>query len=92
VKTVGALLIPAACTMYCYLFIASDHRPAIVLASLTSVAFIAIDFYYALNDSISKVYLLDGMIELIFLLGWLYLAFGRKNIFKEWTGRYPRLL
>ena len=83
VKTVGALLIPVACTMYCYLFIGSDHRPAIVLATLTSVAFIAIDFYYALNDVISNVYLLDGVIELIFLIGWLYLAFGRKNVFKN---------
>lgn len=79
VKTVGALLIPVACTMYYHLFIRSDHRPVIVLATLTSLAFVVIDFYYALNDVISNVYLLDGLIELIFLIGWLYLAFSQKN-------------
>lgn len=42
--------------MYCYLFIRSDHWPAIVLAALMSLAFILIDFYCALND-ISNVYL-----------------------------------
>ena len=79
VKTVGALLIPVACTMYCFLFIRTDHRPAIVLSALTALAFVLIDFYYTLNDVISNVYLLDGVIELIFLIGWLYLALSLKN-------------
>lgn len=52
---------------------------AIVLGTLTSLAFVLIDFYYALNDVISNVYLLDGVIELIFLIGWLYLSLSPKN-------------
>jgi hypothetical protein len=79
----GALLIPVACTMYCYLFIRTDHRPDIALSALTALAFVLIDFYYALSDVISNVYLLDGVIELIFLIGWSYLALSPKNKLKD---------
>lgn len=80
VKTVGALLIPVAVTLYIHLFIDTDHRPALVLGSLTSVAFIMVDFYYALNDVISDIYLADGIAELIFLIAWIYVLTGRRHI------------
>ena len=70
VKTVGALLIPVATCLSSYLFIGSDRRPALVLGTLTSISFIIIDFHYALNDIISDVYLVDGVIQLLFLLAW----------------------
>lgn len=75
VKTVGALLIPVAVCLYTHLFLRTDHRPAIALGGLTAVAFICIDFYYALNDVISDVYLLDGVVEILFLILWLYILF-----------------
>lgn len=74
VKTVGALLIPVAVTLYSHRAIQGNHWHAVILGSLTALAFICIDFYYALNDVISDIYLADGMVELIFLTGWIYIA------------------
>jgi hypothetical protein len=76
VKTVGALLIPVAACLYVYLFIDTDRLPAIVLGSLTAVAFMAIDLYYALTDVISDIYLADAAAELVFLVLWIVHAFS----------------
>jgi hypothetical protein len=87
VKTVGALLIPVALCLGMHLFIKTDHRPAILLGSLTAVAFICIDFYYALNDVISDIYLADGVLQIIFLLAWAYLmVFGYRDINRDGHG------
>lgn len=80
VKTVGALLIPVAACLYMHLFIRTDPRPAIALGGLTALAFICIDFYYALTDVISDIYLADGMIEAVFLVAWTYIAFSKKDL------------
>lgn len=72
VKTVGALLIPVAVTMLSFLYFQSDRRQAALLGMTTAVAFASIDFYYALTDVISDVYLGDGVVQLIFLASWLY--------------------
>jgi hypothetical protein len=77
VKTVGALLIPVAACLSTYLFIESDTRPAFVLGMLTCISFIVIDFYYALNDVISDIYLVDGIVQIIFLLMWILLTVKR---------------
>ena len=74
VKTVGALLIPVSVCMLMHLFIRTDHRPVIALGGLTAVAFICIDFYFALNDIIPNIYMADGVVEIFFLMIWIYLA------------------
>ncbi len=74
VKTVGAILIPIASCLMMYLFIKTDRRPAFVLGSLSCIAFITIDFYYALNDVISAVYLADGVLQILFLAGWVWVC------------------
>ena len=78
VKTVGALLIPITLCMVMHLFIRTDPRPVIVLGGTTALAFIGIDFYYALNDVIPDIYMADGAVECIFLAGWIYIAFSMK--------------
>jgi hypothetical protein len=83
VKTVGALLIPVSVCMLMHLFIDTDHRPAFALAALTSVAFICIDFYYALNDVISDIYLADGILQICFLLVWVYIITNRKKCLSD---------
>ena len=81
VKTVGALLIPVAACLYSFLFIRTDRKPAIILGSLTALAFICIDFYYAaITDVIADIYLADGVVELIFLAVWIYLIMQRRTI------------
>ena len=73
VKTVGALLIPISSSLLMHLFVITDRRPAIVLGSFSCVAFIVIDFYYASNDVISDIYMLDGVVQILLLLGWMYI-------------------
>jgi hypothetical protein len=72
VKTVGALLVPVAICLFIFSLVKIDKRPAFVLGAGTSAAFIIIDFYYALNDVISDIYLLDGIVEIAFLIFWIY--------------------
>jgi hypothetical protein len=75
VKTVGALLIPVSACLMIFRFIPTiDKKPALLLGSLCSIAFICIDFYYASTDVISDVYLIDGFIQIAFLLAWMYLS------------------
>jgi hypothetical protein len=70
VKTVGALLIPVGLTMLCLFRISKDHTSLILLATGTAIAFMIIDIYYAVNDVISDIYLLDAGVEFLFLIGW----------------------
>ena len=74
-----------AICLYLHLFLPADPRTAIALGSLTAIAFIVIDFYYALTDVISDIYLADGALEIVFLILWLYLFFSSKleSSFKE---------
>ena len=83
VKTVGALLIPISLCMGIHLFIHTDRRPVLVLGMTCAIAFIVIDFYYALNDVISDIYMADGVLQIFFLLGWLYVALFRKQVLAE---------
>jgi hypothetical protein len=73
VKTVGALLIPVAACLFSYLFIRTDYRPAFILGSSTALAFTCVDVYYVFADVISPVYLADAVVEIFFLVVWLYL-------------------
>jgi hypothetical protein len=73
VKTVGALLIPLSIALFYQLF-TKERVTAILLGALSSIAFGAIDFKYALDDTISDVYLVDGVVQCMFLLSWLIMA------------------
>jgi hypothetical protein len=80
VKTVSVLLMTISITLGLHLFILSDKRTAVVLGSLTAAALIIIDFYYALTNVINDIYMLDGLIELIFLFLWVYIALRLKKL------------
>ena len=83
VKTVGAILVSISLCMTTHLFIRTDHLPVVILAIFSSIGFICIDFYYALNDIISNVYLADGFAQILFLLGWFYLLFARLSVIRN---------
>jgi hypothetical protein len=71
VKTVAALLIPISLTLASFLFVRSNSRQAVLLGATTALSFITIDFYYALTDVINDIYMADGVLEIIFLIGWI---------------------
>jgi hypothetical protein len=90
VKTVGALLVPVSLCMAMHLFIRTDHRPVVLLCMLTSVAFICIDFYYALNEVISDIYMGDGFLQIGFVLAWLGLIVFHKDVISETETHEPK--
>jgi hypothetical protein len=71
VKTVGSLLIPVGLAMLSFVSRPSD-KSLFILAGGISVAFIAIDTFYALREVISDIYLLDAILEALFLAGWIF--------------------
>ncbi|HLT74991.1 MAG TPA: hypothetical protein VKZ68_07885 [Ohtaekwangia sp.] len=74
VKTVGAMLIPVSLALAAFVWINASRIPAILLGGLMAVVFAVIDFHYALADVISNVYMLDGVLQLIFIIGWIWIA------------------
>jgi len=79
VKTVGVLIIPIAlCLFTCLLFKSSIYQTCVV-AITSAVGLAIIDFYYSLIGVISKVYLADGCLEILFALAWLFVIVRPKT-------------
>jgi hypothetical protein len=72
VKTVAALICSIALSFFSGIIIGIT-LPVIILALTSSVALFIVDVYYVLNKTISKVYLLDAILELIFIIYWMYI-------------------
>jgi hypothetical protein len=70
VKTVSVILLAITFSFISYLFIKTNYWPAIILASSCCLFLACIDFYYAGRKVISNIYLLDGIIEIALLIGW----------------------
>jgi hypothetical protein len=70
VKTVGALLIPVSLTMLAGIRSRKTATPSVVLASTTALVFLIIDFHYSLTGVIGRVYMIDGVLQLFFLVMW----------------------
>jgi hypothetical protein len=80
VKTVSILLLAIA---ICMLLSASSRQniPVVILALIVAVGMAYVDFYYALNDTIWNIYMADGIIEILFVLSWLFILI--KNTFMQ---------
>jgi hypothetical protein len=78
VKTVAILLVAISLSFLTALFSRSSLLPTVVLAASCCIALTAIDCYYALNGTISKIYVADAVVELILLAGWLIIILGKK--------------
>jgi hypothetical protein len=67
VKQVGLL---AAAIGIALLF--AKYADKRIIAIPAAAAFMLIDFYYALAKTIPKVYMADGLIQIIFLVTWIF--------------------
>ena len=83
VKTVAAILIPLGLCFLLAYRIQRDHWIIILAGITTSVALASIDFYYTGNHTIKWVYALDGVMQTIFLIIWLYVFFNQKKLRQE---------
>lgn len=83
VRTVGVLLI--CISLFFLLSSKKSEEPRVTLTALVfSFGLAYIDFYYTLNNTIRWVYALDGIVESMFGLLWLYFLFSpRKGSISE---------
>ncbi len=71
VKTVSVLLLAISVSMLSTIFLKAPNYPVFLLALISAAGLAYVDFYYAFGERISKVYLADGIIEILFVLGWI---------------------
>lgn len=83
VRTVAVLLI--CISLFFLLSSKKSEEPRVTLTALVfSFGLAYIDFYYTLNNTIRWVYALDGIVESMFGLLWLYFLFSpRKGSISE---------
>ncbi len=74
VKTVAVVLLPIALLLLLHLLRPTDPIHLIVVGLTCSIGLAAIDFYYSIKGTISWVYAVDGVLEFVFFLCWLYIG------------------
>src|SRR5688572_4449074 len=74
VRTVGLLVTPIGLCIAVAAYQRQFHLPVIVLAIASSLALLLIDVIYVLNGTISRIYLVDAVIEALLIVGWLLAA------------------
>jgi len=81
VKTVSVLIVSISLSLLFSVRNSGEKMPVILLAITSCIGLAGIDFYYALNNTISDVYLIDGAIQVITLIAWIViLVTARKTI------------
>jgi hypothetical protein len=79
VETVSILIIIIALTFLTAVKSREQTMPIILLAITGCIGLAGIDFYYSLNNIISPIYLLDGVVEIFFLIAWAVVLFKSRN-------------
>ena len=80
VKTVGALLVVIGIALMVASKGEQNNATTICLGLFSALALALIDIYYALRNVISKIYLGDAAMELIFVFLWIgFLCFGNSR-------------
>jgi len=73
VRTVAVLLLAISTCFFLSLLSGELSLPVRALAAVSAALLAMIDFYYSLKGTISKVYLIDGVLEILFLVAWIIL-------------------
>src|SRR5215204_6110532 len=66
VKTVSILLLAISISLLLCTVFKQFNYPVALLALLVAVGMAYVDFYYSLNNTISKIYMADGFVEIGF--------------------------
>ena len=79
VKTVAVLLLAISISFVVALTRKEESKAVVTLAIVCCIVLIIIDCYYALNGTISKIYLLDALAEFLLLILWLIIIMGKRK-------------
>ena len=85
VKTVAVLLIPISTSLLLSAFFVSTFWQPMIVGLLSAIGLAVIDFYYSGNDTISKIYMWDGIAQCIFVCWWLFIIIARRRSFTRGT-------
>src|SRR5688572_17864198 len=75
VKTVAVLLIVIGLSLIFAAYTFDTSWPVICLGLLCATGLTIIDFYYTSNGTIRWIYAIDGVIESLFIVNWIIIAF-----------------
>lgn len=84
VKTVAVLLIPIGLSFLFARHVRRDHWIVVMVGITSCIGLACIDFYYTSNHTIRWIYSIDGMLQLVFLTGWIYFAIKQKKLRHNW--------
>jgi hypothetical protein len=79
VKTVSVLIVVISLSLLSSVRGRGDKMPVILLAITSCIGLAGIDFYYALNSVISRVYLLDGVVQVLLVVAWVIIPLSNKK-------------
>jgi energy-converting hydrogenase Eha subunit E len=79
VKTVSVVLAAIGLSLIVQALSNSLSLPILILALCNSIGLSFIDFYYSLRNVISKVYLADAFLEIVFFFIWIYILYRNKK-------------
>ena len=80
VKTVSVVLAAIGITLLAHASAKETNKlPTAILGMTTSLGLSIIDFYYSGNDVISMIYAVDGAIEILFFVVWIYIVASLQN-------------
>jgi energy-converting hydrogenase Eha subunit E len=79
VKTVSVVLAAIGLSLIVQAVSNSLSLPILILALCNSIGLSFIDFYYSLRNVISKVYLADAFLEIVFFFIWIYILYRNKK-------------
>jgi hypothetical protein len=82
VETVAVLILAIAVLLLVHLRYLLPILPVALMAITMSVGLLVIDFYYPSVYRISKIYMVDGILQMIFLVTWLLLLLKR-NVLEQ---------
>ena len=80
-KTVSVLIIAVGLTLLVAGLRRVFNSALFTLAVASAFGLMAIDIYYAVNDVIWDVYLLDAVAESGLIIAWIAILFSNKNLF-----------
>jgi hypothetical protein len=79
VKTVGAVLLSISIAFFVAMFRKENSAATPALGVGVALALSLVDFYYVHKKTISKIYLLDGFMQLLFISAWV-ITFSKSTL------------
>ncbi len=74
VKTVAVVLLPIAAFYLINIYRPGQILHLVLIGVINSIGLAIIDFYYSGKNIISRIYAVDGALQVLFALCWIYIA------------------